>query len=111
VSGISVRAGAVYLPAALVDKYFRGIDAVVVLIRDGRLMILPVHQATAGGCLLKIRNAAGDRVAQAHDVFQDMELVDLEAENLAARWDSQAGALCADLPAALQVKFTKQQES
>jgi len=101
VSGISVRAGAVYLPASLVETYFRGIDAVIVLIRDGQLMILPVQQATAGGCLLKVRNAAGDRVAQARDVFQDMELVDLEAENLAARWDSEAGALCASLPAAL----------
>ena len=110
-NGISVRAGAVYLPAALADKYFRGIDAVIVLIRDGQLMILPVQQATAGGCLLKIRNAAGDRVAQARDVFQNMELLDLETENLAARWDSEAGALCASLPAQVQTKFTKQQVS
>ncbi len=98
VNAVSVRAGAVYLPAALVERYFRGIDAVIVLIRDHRLMILPVAQATAGGCLLKVRNAAGDRVAQARDVFQDMELLDLEAENLEARWQSEAGALCADLP-------------
>ena len=97
-SAISVRAGAVYLPATVVAKYFRGIDAVVVLIRDGRLMILPVHQATAGGCLLKLRNAAGDRVALARDVFQDAGLADLEAEGLNAGWDSEAGALCVPLP-------------
>ncbi|MAU52209.1 MAG: hypothetical protein CMN17_07485 [Roseovarius sp.] len=98
VGGISLRDGAVYLPAAAVETYFRGIHSVIVLIRDDQLMILPVRQATAGGCLLKIRNAAGDRVVQARDVFQDMGLLDLEADNLPARWDSGAGALCAPLP-------------
>ena len=43
-------------------------------------------------------DAAGDRVVQARDVFQDMGLLDLEADNLPARWDSGAGALCAPLP-------------
>lgn len=99
---LSVRDGSVYLPAAVVETYFRGIASVVVLIRDGRLMILPVHQATAGGCLLKLRNAAGDRVAQARDVFQDQGLLDLSLIDLPANWVSEQGALCATLPADLQ---------
>ena len=40
------------------ETYLQGVAAVVVLIRDQTLMVLPVHHATAGGCLLKQRNAA-----------------------------------------------------
>ncbi|WP_333715166.1 hypothetical protein [Yoonia sp.] len=99
---LSVRDGSVYLPAVVVETYFRGIASVVVLIRDGTLMILPVHQATAGGCLLKLRNAAGDRVAQARDVFQDLGLLGLRVTDLPANWVSDQGALCAELPPSLQ---------
>jgi hypothetical protein len=95
---LTVRDGSVYLPAAVVETYFRGIDAVVVLIREQRLMILPVHQATAGGCLLKLRNAAGDRVAQARDAFQDRGLLELTVAEVPAQWVSEEGALCAVLP-------------
>jgi hypothetical protein len=94
---VSVRDGAIYLSADIVATYFRGIEAVIVLIHDLELQILPVHQATSGGCLLKIRNAAGDRVAQARDVFQDQELLDYSADNLTARWNSECGALCVEL--------------
>lgn len=100
--GLSIRDGSVYLQAALVDTYFKGVASVVVLIRDGTLMVLPVHQATAGGCLLKLRNAAGDRVAQARDLFQDHDLLGLTAADLPVRWSSEMCALCADLPAGAQ---------
>jgi hypothetical protein len=96
---LGIRDGSVYLPASVVATYFRGIDAVVVLIRDDMLMVLPVHQATAGGCLLKLRNAAGDRVAQARDLFQDRGVLDLKVNDLPARWVTEQGALCATLPA------------
>lgn len=99
---VSLRDGSVYLPSEVVETYFRGIDAVIVLIRDDRLMILPVHQATAGGCLLKLRNAAGDRVAQARDVFQDRGLLGLQVAELPAQWVSEEGALCAALPGNMQ---------
>jgi hypothetical protein len=97
-AAITLRDGSVYLPTDVVATYFRGIDAVIVLIRESRLMILPVHQATAGGCLLKLRNAAGDRVAQARDVFQDQGLLGLNLVDLPAQWVSEEGALCAVLP-------------
>lgn len=100
--GLSIRDGSVYLPAALVDTYFKGVASVVVLIRDGTLMVLPVHQATAGGCLLKLRNAAGDRVAQARDLFQEHDLLDLTAADLPVKWSSEMCALCAEIPAVQQ---------
>ena len=96
---VDVRRGSVYLPAALCARYFRDLDAVIVLIRDGRLMILPVMRMAAGGCLLKIRNARGDRVAAAPDVFEASGLGGLEARGLAARWSVEEAALIVDLPA------------
>lgn len=44
-STIAIRDGAIYLPSAVVDTYFRGIDAVIVLIQQEELMVMPVHQA------------------------------------------------------------------
>ena len=95
---VGVRGGSVYLPAEVYDRYFAGVQAVIVLIRDGSLQILPVRQMAAGGCLLKIRNAAGDRVATAPDVFHARGLADWRQDGLAARWSSELGALLVDLP-------------
>ncbi len=95
---LSVRQGSVYLSADVVATYFAGVDAVIVLIRDNVLMVMPVHQAMAGGCLLKLRNARGDRVASARDVFQDQDRLDLIADDLPAHWISGQAALCAELP-------------
>lgn len=96
--GIAVRDGSVYLPALIVETYLKGVAAVVVLIRDQTLLILPVHHATAGGCLLKLRNAAGDRVAQARDVFQDQGLLGMAVSGLPVHWDSEICALRAPIP-------------
>ena len=96
---VDVRAGSIYLPAEVYQTYFAGVQAVIVLIREGSLQVLPVRQMAAGGCLLKIRNAAGDRVATAPDVFQARGLAEWRGEGLAARWSSDRGALLIDLPA------------
>lgn len=100
-TGIDVRNGAIYLPAEVAETYFRGVEAVVVLIGEGCLQVLPVHRMAAGGCLLKVRNAAGDRVAVAPDVFGVHALENLVAEDLEARWSRERGALLIDLPSAL----------
>lgn len=95
---IGVRDGSIYLSSDVIDTYFRGIDAVIVLMRDDTLQILPVRHMAAGGCLLKIRNAAGDRVASARDVFAANELLDWADPSLSASWSAQQGALLATLP-------------
>jgi hypothetical protein len=99
-TAIAVRKGSVYLPAEVVGTYFRGVQSVVVLIREGTLLLLPVRHATAGGYLLKLRNAAGDCVAHAHDVFLEHGLLDLAAEGLPARWSTEEHALRVNLPRA-----------
>lgn len=96
---VDVRRGSVYLCARDYDTYFAGVAAVILLIRDGTLQILPVRQMAAGGCLLKIRNAAGDRVATAPDVFAANDLGEWCGEGLSARWSSRQGALVVELPA------------
>ncbi|GMG81483.1 hypothetical protein LNKW23_06960 [Paralimibaculum aggregatum] len=96
---IAVRNGSVYLGHQAVATYFGGITAIIVLIRDGQLQILPVRQMAAGGCLLKIRNARGDRVASAPDVFAEHGLLAWQADDLEAVWSAEVGALVADLPA------------
>mgnify|MGYP001216620447 CR=1 FL=1 len=94
---VSIYEGSIYLPNQLVDTYFRGINAVIVLIQQGELMVMPVHQATSGGSLLKIKNAAGDRVVQARDVFQNQDMLDFRTDNLAVNWSTEKSALCAIL--------------
>lgn len=94
---VDVKRGSIYISAEVYDVYFKGLDAVIVLIRDGQLMILPVRQMAAGGCLLKMRNAKGDRVATAPDVFEAHGLHDFSEEGLEATWSSEDGALVVGL--------------
>ena len=96
-ASLSIRKGSIYLPVEVCDTYFRGLDAVIVLIREGALNILPVQQMRAGGYLLKIRNSSGDRVVSAPDVFFEHDLCDWEAADLSAAWSSESGALICPL--------------
>lgn len=97
-AAVSIRDGAVYLPAAVADTYFAGVDAVILLVRDGQLLVLPVRGTNAGGCLLKIINRAGDRVARAPDAFAEAGIERLEATGLPAKWVTADAALAVTLP-------------
>jgi len=94
---VDVRAGSVYISADVRNTYFKQIQAVVLLIEDDELIILPVHHMAAGGCLLKMRNSAGDCVASAPDVFRFKNLEHLDVRNLPVRWSADRGALIAAL--------------
>ena len=94
---IDIKRGSIYISAEVYETYFAGLESVIVLIRNGNLFILPVRQMAAGGCLLKVRNARGDRVATAPDVFEAHGLSDHTAEGLPARWSARDGALVAAL--------------
>lgn len=67
---IEVKAGSIYLSAALTQRYFANLEAVILLRQDDDLVILPVRHAASGGYLLKVKNAAGDRVINAMDFFR-----------------------------------------
>ncbi len=53
------------------DRYFTGLETVILLRRGQDLCILPVKHAAAGGYLLKLRNKVGDRVVHAPDFFRE----------------------------------------
>ena len=99
-----IRQGSVYLPAALAETYFPKIGSVILMIRGTELLILPVARRESGGCLLKQRNAAGDRVASAPDLFALHAIETKSASGLAAIWSSEQGGLCVPLP---QTWFTE----
>lgn len=90
---VEIKNGSIYLSAEVADTYFKGIEAVIILIRDNAIQILPVNQMAAGGCFLKRLNSNGDRVASAPDVFIANDLGEYCNSAMEARWSSKDGAL------------------
>lgn len=95
---VKIARGAVYIPAEVYLTHFRSVAAAAVIVRDGKLLVLPILQMAAGGALLKIRNAAGDRVVAAPDVFAEHGLQDWHADGAQAHWSDADGALIVPLP-------------
>ncbi|MER8465836.1 hypothetical protein [Mesorhizobium sp. M1396] len=92
---VQIRRGGLYLSVATYDRYFAGLDTVVLLRRENDLVILPVHHAASGGYLLKRLSAAGDRVVFAPDFFREHGLEDDFDGEFCVGWDSAQAALVA----------------
>lgn len=92
---MTLKRGALYLSRALVDRYFAGVAAVVMIDEGADLWILPVRHAAAGGYVLKIRNAAGDRVVDALDLLRAHHLDEVERHVIAYWSDTHAGLVLA----------------
>jgi hypothetical protein len=92
---VSLRRGALYLNSDVYDRYFAGLETVILLRRDRDLHILPVRHAAAGGYLLKLKNKAGDRVVHAPDFFRGHGIDDNIALGLSVVWSAEHGALVA----------------
>ena len=90
---IVLRRGSLYLSAETCARYFSGLASVILLRRHDELWIMPVHHAAGGGYLLKIRNAAGDRVINATDFFQEHGVNDDEERQLVVAWCSEFAGL------------------
>jgi hypothetical protein len=94
-SAVSLKRGALYLSCEVYDRYFAGLETVILLRRDRDLCILPVRHAAAGGYLLKLRNKAGDRVVHAPDFFREYGVDESAVRELPVVWSSERGALVA----------------
>ncbi len=92
---LTVKRGSLYVSRAVYDRYFAGVDAVILLARNDDLLVLPVRHAAGGGYLLKLRNSAGDRVVQAGDFFQAHGIGDDAELTLPVAWDQTISGLCA----------------
>ncbi len=91
---VRLRAGRLYLDAATSLTYLPQREAVTLFRRDDDLFIIPL-QSAAGGYLLKMRTAAGDRVIDAEDFFREHGLDDSRERPLDVVWSAQAAALVA----------------
>lgn len=90
-----VRRGALQLTRQTYERFFGGLDNVV-LLRDGRdLVVLPVRHQAAGGYVIKLRSGAGDRSVMAADFFRDNGVDDDVQLTLAAAWSEERAALVA----------------
>ena len=91
---VSVARGNLYFSCELCHSVFKGVEAVALLERDDRVMVVPLTPQSGGGLLLKIRNARGDRVVHAQEFFREKSyLEDFEDRSFTAVWDLAASAL------------------
>ena len=89
---VSLRRGSLSFTRGDYERFFAGVEAVV-LLRDGpALLILPVLEA-AGGYLLKRRNLAGDRVAHAAGFLREHGFPDEVERSAAAEWSDERKGL------------------
>ena len=93
---VILKRGGLHLSGEVYDKYFAGLDAVILLNRDGHLYIMPVRNLSGGGYLLKLRNSSGDRIINAPDFFREYGLDDFQERNIDVYWDQDMAALKAE---------------
>ncbi len=95
---IEIRRGSIYVEASVYSCYFDGLEAIALLRKDEKLLLLPVRHAAAGGLLLKVRNPQGDRVVHAQEFLRNQGIDEGKEWTLPVQWDSRSAALTADWP-------------
>ncbi|MBL4756732.1 MAG: hypothetical protein JKY32_03555 [Rhizobiales bacterium] len=90
---IRLYRGSLYLGGDIYERYFAGLDAVILLRREGDLYIMPVRNTAGGGYLLKLMNKDGDRIINAMDFFREHGLDDFEEKKLHMFWDQTMAGL------------------
>jgi hypothetical protein len=98
---LTLRRGTLRIDGATYERYFAGCPSVILLPRDGRLLILPVASLGGGGNIVKVVNARGDRGVAAADLFRELGLCEdcLEGDGEAtyeAYWSSEQAGLVVD---------------
>lgn len=89
-----IARGSIYLDRELCDLYLPGTESVAAICREGRVYLLPLRGSAAGGSLLKVRNARGDRVVHALEFLRTLG-IDAQAPALSVpvRWESDVAGL------------------
>jgi hydrogenase maturation protease len=91
---VSVARGNFYLSREVCDAYLPGVVSVALLARDDEVLIVPLTQQSAGGLLLKQRNARGDRVIHAQEFFRNKGLPEeFKPRNIPIAWSPDSAAL------------------
>jgi len=92
-SFVRIERGSLYLEAELYLRYFRGIGTAVLTGDSHTLLLLPIRHTAAGGLLMKIRNARGDRVMHVSEALIACGLSSNFSGLFPACWDPSAAAL------------------
>jgi hypothetical protein len=91
---VTIARGSIHLTRELCDAYLPDSGAVALLARDGAVLIVPLARQSAGGLLLKIRNARGDRVLHAQEFLRTLGLPeDFSDRQCGVRWVPEMSAL------------------
>jgi hypothetical protein len=91
---VSIRRGSIHLPRALCDAHLADVGAVALLARDAAVLIVPLARRSAGGLLLKVRNARGDKVLHAMEFLRARGLPeDFEQRWFRVEWVAELNAL------------------
>jgi hydrogenase maturation protease len=86
--------GNFYLSREFCDAHFPQAASVALLVRGEDVLIVPLAPQSAGGLLLKQRNARGDRVIHAQEFFREHGFAeDFEARMLSVDWNPTSAAL------------------
>lgn len=89
-----IARGSFYLSQELCALYLPGLEAIAPLTRDGEVYLLPLLGTAAGGLLLKLRNARGDRVVHALEFLRTLGIdADSPERIVRLRWISELGGL------------------
>jgi hypothetical protein len=90
---LTLRAGRLYFTRCVHERHFSGLTSVILLRCHVDLLILPVRHAAAGGYVIKIRNAHGDRLVEAMPFFQANGMLDDGPTDYQAAWEGERAAL------------------
>jgi len=91
---IRIARGNLYLSRELCDAYLPNAVSVALLLRGEHILILPLQAQSAGGLLLKQRNARGDRVIHAQEFLRAKGLSeDPEPAASPVIWSPESAAL------------------
>jgi hypothetical protein len=94
-ASVTLSRGSLYLTSELYRRYFDGLETVILLRGNDDLMIMPVRHTAAGGYLMKLKNAVGDRVVNAMDFFRLHGIDETSEINLIVNWHTESAALIA----------------
>ncbi len=92
---LTLNRGSLYLSGLIYERYFRDLEAVILLRKDDDLLVMPVMHAAAGGYLLKLKNTAGDRVINAMDFFRHHGMDEFNPIQFQVIWNTDSAALIA----------------
>jgi hypothetical protein len=88
-----LRRGSLHLRREACAAFFPQAESVALIEGDGTILVIPLVVGAAGGLLLKVRNARGDRVVQAQEFFRRQGFDDMAEAALSMRWDAARAAL------------------